>query len=101
MHIGINSGTASVGATKMQGVVGMRWTYTASGPVTNISARIGAIGEEIAITQETRNRLSDGFVVEEVGAQSLKNVAEPVLVYRVTHETDAPSGVPGPESQFP
>ncbi len=86
MHIGINSGTASVGATKIQGAVGMRWTYTASGPITNISARIGAIGEEIAITQETRSRLSDGFVVEEVGAQSLKNVKEPVMVYRVTDE---------------
>jgi class 3 adenylate cyclase len=83
MHIGINSGTASVGATKISGGAGMRWTYTASGPITNISARIGALGEDIAITTETWERLGEGFQVEEVGPQSLKNVAEPVMVYRV------------------
>jgi class 3 adenylate cyclase len=85
MHIGINSGTASVGATKIQGGAGMRWTYTASGPITNISARIGAIGEEIAITEETRQRLGDDFVIEEVGPQNLKNVDHPVMVYRATN----------------
>ena len=54
----------------------MRWTYTASGPITNISARIGAIGEE--------------FAVEEVGPQNLKNVEHPVMVYRpITLQTGA------------
>ena len=84
MHIGINSGIASVGATKIEGGAGMRWTYTASGPVTILSARIGAIGEELAITEETRGRLGDAFVVEEMAPQSLKNVSHPVIVYRVT-----------------
>jgi class 3 adenylate cyclase len=83
MHIGINSGTASVGATKIAGGVGMRWTYTASGTVTNIAARVGSLGEEIAITPETRSRLGPSFEVEEVGLKSLKNVAEPLMVYRV------------------
>lgn len=84
MHIGVNTGIASLGATKISGGVGVRWTYTASGPVTNIAARVGAIGEEIAITESTRERLGEGFDVEEVGPQALKNVPEPVMVYRVT-----------------
>jgi class 3 adenylate cyclase len=70
----------------------MRWTYTASDTITNISARIGAIGEEIAITEETRERLDPGFVVEEVGPQSLKNVSQPVMVYRVTDHVENPTG---------
>jgi class 3 adenylate cyclase len=40
LHVGINSGTAAVGATKIEGTAGTRWTYTASGPVTNVAARL-------------------------------------------------------------
>lgn len=83
VHIGVNSGTASVGATKIQGGAGMRWTYTASGPTTNVAARIGALGEEIAITAETRRRIGPDFEVESLGAQALKNVKEPLEVFRV------------------
>src|SRR5207253_4321730 len=36
MHVGVNSGTASVGATKIEGAAGTRWTYTASGPTTDV-----------------------------------------------------------------
>jgi class 3 adenylate cyclase len=97
MHIGINSGTASVGATKIQGGGGARWTYTASGPITNLSARVGALGVGIAITEETRQRLGEGFGIEEVGLQSLKNVAEPVMVYRVESAVDEETeSRPGP-----
>ncbi|MCP4023378.1 MAG: adenylate/guanylate cyclase domain-containing protein, partial [Desulfobacteraceae bacterium] len=35
VNIGINSGIASVGSTRFQGISGDRWTFTASGPVTN------------------------------------------------------------------
>jgi class 3 adenylate cyclase len=95
MHIGVNSGTASVGATKISGARGgNRWTYTASGPMTNISARVGALGAEIAITEQTRLRLGSGFKLEPLGPQVLKNVAEPVPAYSVVGETDAAS--PGP-----
>ena len=34
------SGVAAVGATKIEGSAGARWTYTASGSVTNVAARI-------------------------------------------------------------
>jgi class 3 adenylate cyclase len=96
MHIGINTGIASVGATKISGSTGMRWTYTASGPITNIAARVGALGEEIAITENTSSRLGEGFEIEEIGPQALKNVPEPVMAYRVMGapeigELDAPA----------
>ena len=84
MHIGINSGTASVGATKIEGAAGTRWTYTASGPTTNIAARLAALAEggSIVISEETRRRLADEFGLEDMGPQSLKNVAYPVRAYR-------------------
>jgi class 3 adenylate cyclase len=89
MHIGVNSGRASVGATKIEGGVALRWTYTASGPTTNVAARMSALGEQIAITDATRQRLGDDVVVESLGPQALKNVAEPVLAYRVLRARSA------------
>ena len=43
VHIGVNSGLATVGATKIEGVNGTRWTYTASGQVTIVAARLAAL----------------------------------------------------------
>ena len=45
VHVGVNSGVAAVGATRIEGLAGTRWTYTASGPVTNVAARLAALGE--------------------------------------------------------
>jgi len=101
MHIGVNSGTASVGATKIQGGAGMRWTYTASGPITNIAARVGAIGQEIAITDETRKRLGKGFVTEDLGPIELKNVDEPVLVHSVVGEAEPEDSITADEPESP
>jgi class 3 adenylate cyclase len=84
MHIGVNSGMASVGATKIEGAAGTRWTYTASGPTTNIAARLAALAEggSIVLSEETRRRLGDEFELADIGPQSLKNVAQPVRAYR-------------------
>ena len=40
VHIGLHAGTALVGVTRFRSRLGERWTYTASGPVTNIAARL-------------------------------------------------------------
>jgi class 3 adenylate cyclase len=84
MHIGVNSGPASVGATKIEGAAGTRWTYTASGPTTNIAARLASLAESgnIVLSEETRRRLGDDFQVEDMGPQQLKNVTQPVRAYR-------------------
>jgi class 3 adenylate cyclase len=86
MHVGINSGIASVGVTKIEGAAGTRWTYTASGTTTNLAARLAALGEggHVVVSEETLRRLDSGFAAEDMGFQALKNVAEPVRVYRVT-----------------
>jgi class 3 adenylate cyclase len=85
MHVGVNSGIASVGATKIEGLAGTRWTYTASGPTTNIAARLAALSQEgtVILSEETRRRLGDELKFEDLGPQSLKNVAQPLRVYRL------------------
>ncbi len=85
VNMGINSGTASVGSTRFEGFAGTRWTYTASGPVTNLAARISALAVEGAILagEETYNRIGDLFHLHSIGRHSLKNVRKPIRVYRV------------------
>ena len=93
VHIGVNTGSATVGATKIEGMAGTRWAYTATGPVTNLAARLAALGEGDAVIlgPETRARLGDReFVVEDLGEQRFRNVEHPVRVYRVA----APDLVP-------
>lgn len=85
VNMGINSGPAHVGSTRFEGVAGTRWTFTASGPVTNIAARISALASEGAILagHETYERVRHSFDLHPIGSQNLKNVKEPVLVYRI------------------
>ena len=97
MKVGVNSGIASVGATKIEGAAGTRWTYTASGPMTNIAARLAALteGGAVVISEATRSRIGDDFETEDLGPQSLKNVPHPVRAYRLTsrsaEEVDQPA----------
>jgi class 3 adenylate cyclase len=106
LHVGVNSGVAAVGATKIEGKAGTRWTYTASGSVTNVAARLAALGagEGVLIGPETRARiygelwgelpgerpgerpgeLRGELPIEDLGERRLRNVAEPVHVYRLT-----------------
>ena len=85
MHMGVNSGIASVGATKIEGTSGTRWTYTASGSTTNVAARLSALvqGEGVILSQETKTRIGDEFALDDLGPQSLKNVSEPLRAYRL------------------
>jgi class 3 adenylate cyclase/HAMP domain-containing protein len=85
IHVGINSGPALVGATKLEAAGGGRWTFTASGPTTNLAARIAGLtrGGEVKVGPETAARIRDHYVLEDVGEHQLKNVAQPVRVYRL------------------
>jgi class 3 adenylate cyclase len=93
MHVGVNSGIASVGATKIEGTAGTRWTYTASGPTTNVAARLAALGEggRVLLSEETRRRLGDEFEADDMGLQSLKNVGRPVRAYRLLAQQREPA----------
>jgi class 3 adenylate cyclase len=85
LHMGINTGEALVGATKFGAAGAERWTFTASGPVTNIAARLAgaAAGGDIVVGPATAERIRGHFVLESLGEKTLKNVSEPVRLYRV------------------
>jgi class 3 adenylate cyclase len=85
VNMGINSGLAAVGSTKFEGATGTRWTFTASGPVTNLAARIGALARSgaIYVGEATAQRLDDAFTLCALGPHAFKNVREPVTVYEV------------------
>jgi class 3 adenylate cyclase len=88
VNIGINSGPALVGSTRIRAAGMDRWTFTASGMVTNLAGRLCKLATEgaIFVAPETATRLGENFIMEMVGPQTLKNVAEPVPVFQV-HST--------------
>jgi class 3 adenylate cyclase len=85
IHIGVNSGVALVGPTKFEGASGARWTYTASGVMTNIAARIAALGEPgtVLVGPETARRIAGLFTVRELGMRQFKNISDSVMVYQI------------------
>jgi DNA-binding response OmpR family regulator len=85
VHSGINSGLALVGSTKLEGARGVRWTYTASGVVTNIAARIAALSTAgtVLVGPETARRITGLFPVRQLGMHQLKNITEDVMIYQI------------------
>jgi class 3 adenylate cyclase/HAMP domain-containing protein len=85
LHMGINTGEALVGATKLGAAAGQRWTFTASGPTTNVAARFAAFaqGGDIIVGPPTAERIRQHFVLESLGEQTFKNVSQPIRVFRV------------------
>ena len=85
LHTGINTGEALVGATKLGTGAGQRWTFTATGPTTNVAARFAgsAQGGEIVVGPTTAERIRAYFVLESLGEKTFKNVSQPIHVYRV------------------
>jgi class 3 adenylate cyclase len=85
VNMGINSGKVFMGATRFEGLSGSRWTYTASGLTTVLAARLAGIatGGDILLGHETVNRLQGKFMVQPHGTPRLKNISEPLPVYRL------------------
>ena len=77
--------TVAVGSTKFEGATGTRWTFTATGPTTNLAARIGALasGGTIYVGETTAQRLAQSFELRDLGPQPFKNMREPVIVYEI------------------
>ena len=63
------------------------------GDAPNIAARVEAAAEPgtVAISDATHRLVSGLFVVEDLGAQQLKGIEQPLQLYRVVR----PSGVRG------
>jgi class 3 adenylate cyclase len=85
VNIGISSGECDVGATRFHGPAGERWTFTASGTVTNLAARLGdrAKGGQILIAAETAARVRERFALRSLELVSLKNLSSSVEVWEV------------------
>ncbi len=83
VNIGINSGKALVGLTRFMGSLQTRMTYTASGPVTNVAARLAAHakGGEVLIGEETKNMIEGLWPVHDRGQAQLKGLEQPIRIY--------------------
>ncbi|HCY85134.1 MAG TPA: hypothetical protein DHV36_08375 [Desulfobacteraceae bacterium] len=86
VNMGINSGLADVGSTRFSGIAGDRWTFTASGPVTNIAARVCGIATNggVLVTRNTADLLDGRFQLGEFTPHTLKNVSKPIQICEVT-----------------
>lgn len=64
---------------------GTRWTFTVSGPVTNLAARLAATAGagQLVVGAETVRRLGDRYGVERLGCDRLKNLGKAVEMYRL------------------
>ena len=89
VNMGINSGVASVGMTRFHGASGTRMTYTASGSVTNLAARIAAaaINGDILVGPETARRIEGETPLHDRGLMRFKNVKEKVRVFSLIRST--------------
>jgi adenylate cyclase len=83
VNIGINSGTALVGMTRFKGSLGTRMTFTASGSVTNLAARLAshAKGGDILIGEETKDLINGLWPLYDRGLAKLKGIEEPLRIF--------------------
>lgn len=90
INMGINSGTASVGMSRFAGSAGTRMTFTATGPVTNLAARIAAAARhgDILVGPNTARHVREAVPVYDRGLMEFKNVKEPVEVFSVVRELE-------------
>ena len=85
LHIGVNSGIASVGCTRYEGQRGTRWVFTADGLTVNLAARLAENAEprQILVSPETAKRVRNDHLLRSVGRKAFKNINERVEVYAV------------------
>jgi class 3 adenylate cyclase len=85
VNIGLNAGRALVGFTRLRERSGERWIYAATGPVTNVAARLCALGTggQILTTRAVADLLPAGCDCRPLGQHSLKNVTSPVEVVEI------------------
>jgi len=94
VNMGVNSGIAAVGMNRFTGVSGTRMTFTATGPVTNLAARIASAAKhgDILVGPETALRVSEGLRLFDRGLMNFKNVSEPVRVFSLVRDEDKQVG---------
>jgi class 3 adenylate cyclase len=83
VNMGINSGVALLGMTTFKGSLDTRMTYTASGPVTNLAARLAdyATGGDILIGETTKEMIEGLWPVFDRGLVHLKGIDTTLRIY--------------------
>ena len=83
VNIGINSGMALLGMTRFSGNLDTRMTYTATGSVTNIAARLSDYAKkgDILIGESTKSLIGDTWPVYPLGELSLKGLTTPLPAF--------------------
>jgi len=83
VNMGLHGGSAFVGVTRFRGRTGERWTYTASGPVTNIAARLCTLAQDgdILVSGVATGYLEDVYSLEPMGVQPMRNIGPAIDVY--------------------
>jgi class 3 adenylate cyclase len=89
VNIGIHADSAFVGFTKFRTSAGERWTYTASGTVSNIAARLCALATNgaILVSDAVAEIIKARHALQPLGQQKLKNVSQPVFVFKNEQST--------------
>ena len=103
VNMGINSGRALVGMTRYRGRLYTRMTYTATGPVTNIAARLAdyATGGDILIGEATRKLINGMWPVYDRGEIPLKGLDKPLRVFSLRRGSESlgrGTGITNPRS---
>jgi predicted ATPase/class 3 adenylate cyclase len=90
VRVGIHTGMVVVGEMGSGG----RQEQLALGETPNVAARLQdlAAADTIVISAATQRLVQGAFVCEELGAHTLKGVATPVRVFRVSREREAKNG---------
>jgi class 3 adenylate cyclase len=88
VNMGINSGNALVGMTRFRGSLETRMTYTASGPVTNLAARLAAHAKagDILVGEETKKMIEGLWPIYDLGEVRLKGIEKPVKIYSLQQD---------------
>ena len=85
VNIGIHSGKVYLGSTKMRGSEGERWTFTASGSVTVMAARLSDYAQngQILLGEETARRVEKDYPLHSIGKIPLKNIKDSGEIYEI------------------
>ncbi len=85
VHIGMNAGPALVGLVRLRSGVDERWFYAATGPVSNVAARLCALasGGQVLTTKAVAGLLPSTFGRRSQGRKRFKNVTDPVDVVEI------------------
>jgi class 3 adenylate cyclase len=88
VNMGLHAGRAFVGVTRFVGRSSERWTYTASGPVANVAARLCALAQNgaILLSNAAADCLTEAYVLQRSGEYHFKNITYPVGVYQLLGE---------------